>query len=340
MALFALAFSEKGYELALKVAEQYDGSAERCGKACPLGEWTAEHFSAGNALVFVGACGIAVRAIAPFVRSKTKDPAVVVMDEAENFVIPLLSGHLGGANELARTIAKDFGVTPVLTTATDVTGRFAVDEWTKRQNLVIVNPGRIKSVSGALLDGADVKVWSDDPIEGEAPEGLIYAGSTADAAGEGPGVIVSMRQLPAGGKLLHAVPRAAVLGVGCRRDTSEEDFQKFFEEFCRQADLAPQAVAKIASIDLKQDEEGLAAFAARLGVPFVTYTAQELSEVPGEFSASEMVKRVTGVDNVCERAAVLGSGGGPLLIGKQAGSGITMALAKAPINLTWRWKDV
>ena len=339
MALYALAFSEKGYQLALKVAEKYAGSAERCGKACPLGEWTAEHFEAGNSLVFVGACGIAVRAIAPFVHSKTKDPAVVVMDEGENFVIPILSGHLGGANDLARAIARDFNVTPVLTTATDVTGRFAVDEWTKRQQLAIVNPGRIKTVSGALLDGEKVKVWSDDPIAGDPPEGLVFCGKAGEADGEGPGVIVTMKALAPGGKLLHAVPRRAVLGVGCRRGVSADDLLQYFKSFMKQIGLAPQALAQVASIDIKKDEPGINAFAGALGVPFVTYSAQELAAVPGEFSASELVKRVTGVDNVCERAAVLASGG-TLICRKHAGSGITMALAVMPAELTWRWKDV
>ena len=124
-----LAFTAKGEALARRLAEALPGSVSRCGRDVTLKGWTAEHFAQDEALIFVGAVGIAVRAIAPHCRSKAADPAVVVVDEGGNFAVPLLSGHLGGANALARALAKACGAVPVITTATDVNGLFAVDLW-------------------------------------------------------------------------------------------------------------------------------------------------------------------------------------------------------------------
>ena len=151
-----LAFTAKGEALAHRLAEALPGSVSRCGGDVTLKGWTAEHFAQNEALIFVGAVGIAVRAIAPHCRSKAADPAVVVVDEGGNFAVPLLSGHLGGANALARALAKACGAVPVITTATDVNGLFAVDLWAKAQNCAVLEPERIKRVSGALLAGQTV----------------------------------------------------------------------------------------------------------------------------------------------------------------------------------------
>ena len=139
-----LAFTARGEALARRLAEALPGSVSRCGGEVTLKGWTAEHFAQNEALIFVGAVGIAVRAIAPHCRSKAADPAVVAVDEGGNFAVPLLSGHLGGANALARALAKACGAVPVITTATDVNGLFAVDLWAKAQNCAVLEPERIK----------------------------------------------------------------------------------------------------------------------------------------------------------------------------------------------------
>ena len=150
-----LAFTAKGEALAHRLAEALPGSVSRCGGDVTLKGWTAEHFAQDEALIFVGAVG----------------PAVVVVDEGGNFAVPLLSGHLGGANALARALAKACGAVPVITTATDVNGLFAVDLWAKAQNCAVLEPERIKRVSGALLAGQTVRYWSPWPVAGEAPAG-------------------------------------------------------------------------------------------------------------------------------------------------------------------------
>ena len=308
-----LAFTAKGLALAQKLAAAYPGSVTRCGHEAGqvhLADWTARQFAGSDALVFVGAVGIAVRAIAPHCQSKAQDPAVVVLDECGRFAVPILSGHLGGANDLARALAAVCGAVPVITTATDANGVFAVDEWAKHQNCTVLEPERIKLVSGALLAGKTVQFASDWPIAG-APAG--------DA--------------------LHLVPRIGVLGVGCKRGTSAEMLAEAFAAFCAQNRLAPQCITAAASIDLKQNEAGLLAFCRGCGWPVQFFTAEQLRAAPGSFTPSAFVQSVTGVDNVCERSAVLAAGG-TLVFHKYAHTGVTFALAVRPYAPDWRWQNV
>lgn len=322
-----LAFTAKGEALAHRLAEALPGSVSRCGGDVTLKGWTAEHFAQDEALIFVGAVGIAVRAIAPHCRNKAADPAVVVVDEGGNFAVPLLSGHLGGANALARALAKACGAVPVITTATDVNGLFAVDLWAKAQNCAVLEPERIKCVSGALLAGQTVRYWSPWPVAGEAPAGVKKADAPEAAD-------FALTLTPQGGAL-HLVPRIGVLGVGCRRGTTAQQLEEAFAAFCAASGLSPAAVCAAASIDLKKDEPGLAAFCKAHSWPITFYPADELQAVPGQFTPSAFVASVTGVDNVCERSAVKASGG-TLLLPKTAGGGVTLALAVRPFAPDWR----
>jgi len=148
-----LAFTQKGMELARRLAAELSGEAARCGEGCTLDAWTADAFANADALVYVGAAGIAVRAVAPYAGNKASDPAVVAVDECGRFAVPLLSGHLGGANRLARRIGAVCGALPVITTATDANGAFAVDEWAVRQGCCVLDVPRIKRVSAKILAG-------------------------------------------------------------------------------------------------------------------------------------------------------------------------------------------
>ena len=325
-----LAFTARGLALAQRLAAACPGSVTRCGAdGVNLADWTAAQFAAADALVFVGAAGIAVRAIAPHCRSKATDPAVVVLDERGQFAVPLLSGHLGGANDLARQLAAICGAVPVITTATDVSDVFAVDEWAKRQHCAVLEPARIKKVSGALLAGQPVRYRSGWAIAGTPPAG-VAAGEPADFA-------LTLTPDPSE-TTLHLIPRIAVLGIGCKRGTTADALETAFADFCTAHSLAPESMIGAASIDLKKDEAGLLAFCQHHGWPLIFYTADALRRVPGQFTPSPFVKSVTGVDNVCERAAVLAAGGA-LFLPKWAHNGVTFAAALRPFAPDWRWKD-
>ena len=331
MKLRYLAFSDRGEALAVRLAEALGGEASRCGRPLSLTEWTRDAFSQGRGLVFVGAVGIAVRAIAPFVTSKVSDPAVVVVDECGRFAVPILSGHLGGANDLARDIAAACGAVAVVTTATDANGVFAVDEWARRQGCRVLDPGKIKEVSSAVLAGKTVRVFSHWPIEGDCPIGVALAENR-----EGCDVRLDFRVSE--GDALQLVPRVLTLGIGCRRGTPREALEGAFAALLARSGVYAEAIYAAASIDLKWEEAGLLAFCEAHGWPCRFYSAGELEAAPGAFTSSGFVKEVTGVDNVCERSAVLSSGG-TLYWKKSAGNGVTMALAQRPYAPDWRWRN-
>lgn len=324
-----ISFSDRGEALANRLAEGLAGEAVRCGRPLTLDAWTRQSFLQADGLIFVGAAGIAVRAIAPYVRSKTEDPAVVVVDETGQFSISLLSGHLGGANALAQRVAQLCGATPVITTATDRNGVFAVDSWASVQGCAVQDPQRIKHISARLLSGGNIRVRSPWPIGGTIPGGVQL---TRD---EEPDVLLTINRTEQ--EALKLIPRIAVLGVGCKKDTSQAAIEAAFQAICAEADLYEAAVGLVCSIDRKAGEPGLLAFCRAHGLPFETYTAEQLRQAKGDFSASAFVQEITGVDNVCERSAVLGSGG-TLYVKKHAENGVTMAVALRPVQLDWRWQ--
>ena len=279
-------------------------------------------FQEDRLLVFIGATGIAIRSIAPYVKSKAEDPAVLSLDEQGTFVIPLLSGHIGGANALALKIAQELKATPVLTTATDVNKLFAVDEWAARHNMAISSLSSAKTFAAYLVDGQAVGVCSDFPVREPLPKGL-------QLACEGPvGVAISLHKgVQPFVDTLVLRPRILHLGIGCRKGTTMDAIEKLVLEQLRRLNLTLSLVTGIASIDVKKDEPGLLAFAREYALPFHCYTAAQLQQVEGTFTPSAFVAKTVGVDNVCERAAVLDSRGGRLLLKKTSQEGVTLALA-------------
>ena len=275
-------------------------------------------FSWADALIFVSSCGIAVRHIAPFLRDKKTDPAVVCVDELGKFAISLLSGHIGGANDLTRQIAGAIDATAVVTTATDINRKFSVDAWAARNGLVIDSMPLAKAVSAAILE-RNIPLHSDFPIVGSYPGG-VEPGDQGDL-----GICVSFRKNAPFPRTLLLVPKVLHLGIGCRKGTSEEEIRAAVSQVLMQNSLDIRAVKSIASIDLKAQEEGLLQYCKERGIRPDFYTAGQLSLVPGAFTPSPFVQRVTGVDNVCERAALLGAD--ELIVRKTAVSGVTVAVA-------------
>lgn len=337
-----VAFTEKGLEQAHRLASCLPQDA-RADVSCGFGPgrvslaaWTDEGFSRADALVFVGAAGIAVRAIAPHVKSKASDPAVVVVDEAARWVIPLLSGHLGGANRLARALAAGAGSQVVLTTATDVRGVWAVDDWAAARGMAVENPPRIKGVSSRLLAGERVTLACDLPLEGAVPDGVdafALDGVAPDADGLRYDIVVSPFSRACAAETLRIVPRRIVVGVGCRRGTAARDLARAVDNVLLDAGVLPSAVREVRSIDLKSDEAGLLSFASDRGWPVRFFSAEELRSVEGDFPPSAFVERTVGVDNVCERAAA--ACGETVLAPKTVVDGIAVAVALDDSPIDW-----
>lgn len=283
-------------------------------------EWAEAGFSDADALIFCCASGIAVRSIAPWVKDKTSDPAVLVIDEHADFVIPLLSGHIGGANELAVMLSGKLGAKAVLTTATDVNGMFAVDVFAEHNRLNITDIKLCKAVSSALLSGEPVGFASELPVEGELPAGLTEGEAQI-------GVYVGTSHNDVYPITLHLIPRRYAAGMGCRRGKSADDLDAFFTRQLSLRGISDEELLCIASVDLKRDEEGLKTLCQRHRLPFMTYSAEDLNKAEGDFSDSGFVRDRIGVDCVCERAAVLAADG-KLVMKKTAENGMTFALAK------------
>lgn len=318
------AFTERGKLLAAKLEAVLSDQFEIHKYEKGLSDWTRQQFEAHHeAIIFVGACGIAVRAIAPYLKSKTTDPAVLVIDEAGQFVISLVSGHLGGANELAAFVAEQIHATPVITTATDVNGRFAVDVFAKQNRLSIESMQLAKEISAAILRGQKIGFFCQNGFSGELPPELVEAEEKLN-------IWISSENPPDDPekKILHLIPRRYVLGIGCRKEKPYEEIEAEVLRVLESEGIAVREICGMASIDLKKDEKGLLTFSDKYRLPFVTYSAEELMAVEGEFSPSEFVKGTTGVDNVCERSAVRSAGAGCSLIHKKdANNGVTVAIA-------------
>ena len=319
MRIKILYFTDKGKALSEKLKVNLSGhDAVIVPKGAPLAIVCGDAFVDNEALVFVGAAGIAVRAIAPLVRDKLKDPPVIVIDENGSFVIPLLSGHVGGANSLAQEVADALGAQPVITTATDVSGAFSVDVFAKENGLRIANRDGIAKVSSVALEGKPVTICIKDYPPEEPVDVLIADEQAAKGFKDSAKIVLC--------------PKRYAIGMGCRRGKSYEELRAFAEEVLYENGIDINDAGCIATIDVKKDEEGLKRLSQAWRMPLITFDTGLLAKAEGSFSHSETVLEKVGVDNVCERAAVLAAGrGSQIKVKKTARDGMTVAVAEKRI---------
>ena len=361
MVVSVISFSENGWGISLKlkqigreqreknvIAEQSSyfrlftkwsgaGNHSEVIPVSELTEWVQEQFEAHHGLLFIGACGIAVRSIAPFVQNKLTDSPVLVMDEKGEYVIPILSGHVGGGNRIAREIAQLLGAQAVLTTATDVNEKFAVDVFAAEQGFSIQNKDGIAKISGKLLRGERV-TFAAEGLREEQCELLKQAGLQAVAdrtqkAGEvGHADLVIAWENPGKDVTLWLKPKPYVLGMGCKKGKPFAELWAFVKKELEKLGVSEQELRALSSVDRKQEEDGLLDLADYLHIPFFTYGERELAAVQGDFAASAFVEKVVGVDNVCERAAWLGAGEkGEFILKKTAENGMTLAVVRREV---------
>ncbi|MFO7785847.1 MAG: precorrin-4 C(11)-methyltransferase [Thermodesulfobacteriota bacterium] len=296
-------------------------------------ETVAQTFDRYESHVFVAAAGIVVRAVAPLIRSKDLDPAVVVLDSEGRFAVSLLSGHMGGANRLALEVARLTGGEPVITTATDTAGLTGWDLLAADRDMAIANPEAVKTFNMALLSKEPVSVLDPENRLGlkSAPE--TGATEAARAAGTSVSearlsVIVTWESIPEAAftdsLVLH--PRCLVAGVGCNLGTSSREILDLIESTFLRHGLSPASLSSLATIEAKQNEPGILEAAESLGVVATFYPADALRYVPVP-NPSGTVKRHMGVESVCEAAALKRAGGGRLLVPKTLSRNATLAIA-------------
>ena len=304
-----------------------------------LSEALSHKFNRYSGHIFIMSTGIVVRVIAPLVKSKLEDPAVVVVDDQANHAISLLSGHLGGANALTLKIADIIGADPVITTATDVNRVPAVDMLAKEKDLLIENPRAIKTVNMALLKGEKILVHDPFGFVGNCLpriESITYGGTTKDPKKHGsanefesaPGIYIDDVIVDLPPQVLVLRPASLAAGIGCNRNTAMEEMKALLEDVLETHHLAPSSLKSLASIDVKSDESGLLSLAENLNLPLLFYNRQELNQVKEIKNPSIVVEKHVGVKSVCEAAAIQAARNGTLIVPKHLTKNVTVAIAR------------
>ena len=370
MTFSIISFTKKGFELSLKLNNaiaDVDSSYSvklyiKCesfkekwissykDKACyvedSLKQWTGIQFEKKNVIIYIGSSGIAVRSIAKYVDNKLTDSPVIVVDEKGEYVIPLLSGHVGGANAIAIMLAEKLGACPVITTATDKNNVWAADLFAKKNNLNIINKDGIKKVNAKSLNGEIIKIRVPDGIkvtQGYDKEKFDIASfDYADFRNtdlnnidvwlldkeEDVEVLMASFENNQYNVPLFLSQKEYIIGIGCKKGKTEKEVEDAINDALKINNLKYGQIALIASIDLKSNEKGILDFSDKKRIEFVTFKKDELLALDGYFDESEFVKDVTGVGNVCERAAICACKNGGYLIQKKIKyEGITIAIA-------------
>lgn len=334
-AIYAL--TPQGARLARHLATELAGTLYLPRKLAAPGEASfdslpalvAQIFSSHSAHIFMAASGIVVRAIAAHLRGKETDPAVLVLDQNGRHVVSLLSGHLGGANALARRVASLTGGTAVITTATDTANLPAIDLMAQDNGLAIENLTAVRTVSAALLAGQTVQVFDPEGQLTVPPAHSAYfewVASPQDLEPGNPVVAVTWRTAGLDPEWLVLRPRVIVAGVGCRKGARAEGILELIRAGCAARGVAVKSLVAVASIEAKRGEPGLLEAGRALGVDMIFYPADQLERVAVP-SPSQRVRRHMGVESVCEAAALLAAGATRLLLAKIKSPTVTLALA-------------
>ncbi|MCR5627684.1 MAG: cobalamin biosynthesis protein [Lachnospiraceae bacterium] len=348
-------FTQNGGKLAERIVRTGDGDFRAFTKPVSLREWTGERFHSGTPIIFIGAVGIAVRSIAPFIKDKLTDIPVLVMDETGKYVIPILSAHYGGGIALAKKLAALTGAEPVITTATDLNGCFSVDVFASENGFLISDKDEIKYFSSEVLKGAQICFWT------EMPKGIIKEDKLRNIKNEicsdnnenkeGNGSFIAQQDAKKvyiiispfrdhvhshGSTSIHLIPKNIHVGIGCRSGKTYNELKSALKNALDRLNININAIGDISSIDVKMGEIGLLELCANLGIEKKFYGAEELKRAKGDFESSDFVEQTVGVGNVCERAAFLSasrSGGSIKLMGKTGYDGITVSVYAGEIDL-------
>ncbi len=338
-AIFAL--TQKGAELAARICPQIPGSVCFCNYRYALpGMNLFAHISEAfqsvwrecDSIVCIMGCGIVVRMASPLLENKTVDPAVVVVDQDGRFVISLVSGHIGGANKLAQRVASITGGQAVITTASDLQDKPAIDLIAKKAGLYIENSGFLSRIQAAILD--DEPLWIFDPdrylldyLPAEHGLRTIGPGEDLGALRESLGIWVSELVSPRGVKCLKLRPSNLVIGIGCNRGTSSEEIVGFIDNNLKQNGLKALSIRNFSSLDIKSDERGLLDAARAFEKPIVFCTREQVEGILVP-NPSETVARHVGAESVCEASALWSAGTKVLLVPKRKAGNCTLAIAR------------
>ena len=276
-----------------------------------------------NTIIFVASTGIAVRAIAPWVKDKKVDPAVIVIDSEGKYAISLLSGHIGGANKITEQIGDYLGSMPIITTATDQLGIIAPDIISQEHHLIIESMEKCKEISVQLIQGEKVAFIDHDQLI-PLPKGYVDASEKTKYQ-----VVVSnLRHVPQAD--LQLIRKNIVLGIGCRKDADPTKMKEYILRELESINVHPLAVKEIVSIDIKKDEKCILELSKYLQVPFKVYSKKEINQLDYDFKGSDFVEKQVGVRGVSEPCVILA--GAQIIKEKSKFEGMTLCIGKKETN--------
>ena len=310
----AVAISEKGATLARQLQHKSDGKiASYLLNEMDLEAWIDKHFILHDALILVSSIEQAVTLISPFIKANTKTPSVVVIDETERFVIPILSGTHGLANDIANAVSTVTNCFPVITTMTNSESIFSIDNWANSVGLKIANPENTKYITAKLISRETVHFETILPICDEPPKGMSLSGPNDFSDF----IITYLSSVP--DKVLHLVPPVLTLGIHCQNNSTAEEIESTFEEFLKECGCHPLAIREVCTLDIEKQIPGLVEFCSRNKLPLKVFNTDDIS------SARIMLIN-SKAENECEQCAVLGSNG-TLFVRKMQINNISLALS-------------
>lgn len=342
MKLALIAITKKGTELALNISkslkvdlfilDKYRGDLVKSNELkLPLESNMDLLFRSYDGIIFIMATGIVVRAISKFIVSKLEDPAIVVMDEKGKNIISLLSGHIGGANELTLKVSEITGGNPVITTATDINNVPAVDMIAKKNKCYIEDIKMVKYINAALANDENVALFTDYDIIKFKKACIVL---NPPSIYQNNIIISNNLKLVKSNNTIILIPRIFVLGIGCKKNTPYQSLRLAIADFMNKANLNLYSIGILSSIDLKSNESAILEFCKVYNIEFKVFKASELKEVESKFKISEFVKKTVGVGNVCETSAYIASEMGKQIISKTKYDGITLSLFRQKYQIT------
>ena len=318
MKLAVITVTEKGVRNGLRIKEKIDCDVFTISKFMKektlLIENGLQNFFEKNLLkydtfLFITASGIAVRTIAPFIKSKDKDPAVLTMDEEGNFIISLLSGHLGGANEAAKILGEITGAIPVISTASDVSGKIAVDTIAMKINGKLESLESAKKVTSLIVTGKEVDIKVPENMENENPQGVILISNRKNI------------------EIAKIIPQNIVVGIGCKKNKEAEKIIDAVKNSFEKLNLCEESIRIFATADIKENEAGIIGTAEYFGKELKIISREDIQKIENNFETSQFVKKSIGVGAVSAPCAFIeGKGKGKFLAEKLKYEGITISI--------------
>lgn len=286
-------------------------------------------FTRYRTIVFIMAAGIVVRIISPLLQSKLKDPAVLIMDDKGQYVISLLSGHIGGGNKKTIELAKKINALPVITTASDTNGKIAVDTMAMKYELIIENMMDAKNITAMMVNEEPVAIINESAISVCEDLPVISKGGINETPQFKGFIYISPykpENIPM--DIVHLIPMEIIIGIGCRRGIEGKEIIDLIRRNLEKLNIHPKALCKLSTVEIKKNENGIIEASEHFKTNLEIITLDEIKQIENQFIISPFVKKSIGVGNVCEPCGYISSDFGECLLPKTAENGITISIWK------------